>query len=63
VTEVLPLDPPYLQDFVPTHRLSLDRLQKILTSVPKGFLKPHEIDLMVFILQTRQQALAFEDSE
>ena len=59
----LPLDPPLLQDFVPTQRLSLDRLEKILTSVPQGFLKPREIDLMVFVLQMRQQALAFEDSE
>ena len=48
----LPLDPPLLQDFVPTQRLSLDRLEKILTSVPQGFLKPREIDLMVFVLQT-----------
>ena len=60
---LLPLDPPFLQNFVPTRRLSLERLQKILTSVPKGFLKPREIDLLVFVLQTRQQALAFEDSE
>jgi len=36
----LPLDPLSLQDFVPTQRLSLDRLEKILTSVPQGFLKP-----------------------
>jgi len=63
ILSLLPLDPLYLQDFVPTHCLSLDRLQKILTSVPKGFLKPHEIDLRVFVLQTRQQALAFKDSE
>ena len=59
----LPLDPPCLQDFVPTQRLSLERLEKILTSVPQGFLRPREIDLLVFVLQTRQQALAFEDSE
>jgi len=48
----LPLDPPSLQDFIPSRRLSLDRLQKILTSIPKGFLKPREIDLLVFVLQT-----------
>ena len=59
----LPLDPPCLQDFVPTQRLSLERLEKILTSVPHGFLRPREINLLVFVLQTRQQALAFEDSE
>ena len=47
----LPLDPPPLQDFVPTQRLTLDRLEKILSSVPKGFLQPWELDLLVFILQ------------
>jgi len=60
---LLPLDPPSLQDFVPTCCLSLDHLQKILTSIPKGFLKPQEINLLVFVLQMQQQALAFEDSE
>jgi len=34
----LPLDPPAVQDFVPTQRLTLNRLEKILSSVPKGFL-------------------------
>ena len=63
ILPLLPLDPPFLQDFIPSKRLSLERLQKILTSVPKGFLQPREIDLLVFILQTRQQALAFDDSE
>jgi len=60
---LLPIDPPVLRDFVPSTRLSLDRLEKILTSVPRGFLQPREIDLLVFVLQTRQQALAFDDSE
>ena len=59
----LPLDPPSRLEFVPTQRLTLERLEKILTSVPNGFLQPREIDLLVFVLQTRQQALAFEDSE
>ena len=60
---LLPLDLPSLQDFIPMAHLSPDHLQKILTSVPKGFLQPREIDLLVYILQTRQQALAFNDSE
>jgi len=60
---LLPLDPPFLWDFVPSQCLSLDCLSKILTSVPQGFLQPQEIDLLVFVLQTRQRALAFEDSE
>ena len=60
---LLPLDPPFLQDFVPSKRLSLDRLEKILTSVPTGFLQPREVDLLVFVLHSRQKALAFDDSE
>jgi len=45
-----PIDPPFLRDFVPSTRLLLDRLEKILTSVPRGFLQPREIDLLVFVL-------------
>jgi len=41
----------------------LGRLEKILMSMPKEFLQPREIDLLVFALQMWQQALAFEDSE
>lgn len=52
ILPLLPLDPPFLQDFIPSKHLSLERLQKILTSVPKGFLQPREIDLLVFVLQT-----------
>ena len=50
ILPLLPLDPPFLQDFIPSKRLSLERLQKILTSVPKGFLQSREIDLLVFVL-------------
>jgi len=47
----LPLEPPSHLDFVPTQCLTLEHLKKILTSVPKGFLQPQEIDLLVFVLQ------------
>ena len=59
----LPLDPPSIPNFLPTRRLTKERLQKIIDSVPKDFLLPREIDLLVFVLRTRDQALAFEDSE
>jgi hypothetical protein len=59
----LPLDPPLLTEFLPTKRLTENRLAKILSSVPKDFLRPREIDLLVFVLKTRERALAFEDSE
>ena len=59
----LPLDPPLLAEFVPTKRLTEERLKKILSSSPKDFLRPREIDLLVYILRSRELALAFEDSE
>ena len=59
----LPLDPPQLAKFLPTKRLTDERLAKILTTVPQGFLRPREIDLLVHVLRTRELALAFEDSE
>ena len=60
---ILPLDPPLLATFRPTKRLTEDRLQKILSSVPKDFLQTREIDLLVYVLCERELALAFEDSE
>ena len=48
---------------MPTQCLTLERLEKILSSIPKGFLQTREIDLFVFVLQMQQQALVFEDSE
>jgi len=59
----LPLDPPHLASFLPTKRLTKDRLSKILSSVPKDFLQSREIDLLVFVLREQELALAFEDSE
>jgi len=59
----LPLDPPQLVNFQPMKCLTCEQLDKILTSVPQGFLKPREIDLLVFVLCSRELALAFEDSE
>ena len=60
---ILPLDPPFLAQFRYTKRLTEERLQKILSTVPKDFLWPREIDLLVYVLQERELALAFEDSE
>ena len=48
----LPLDPTFCLDFIPMQQLTLECLEKILTSMPKGFLQPREIDLLVFVLQT-----------
>ncbi|RDB30717.1 hypothetical protein Hypma_006006 [Hypsizygus marmoreus] len=59
----LSLNPPLLENFVPTERLTHEHLDVILASVPEGFLQPREIDLLVDILQTRELGLAFVDSE
>lgn len=59
----LPTNPPSLSDFVPTKKLTIERLNDILSRVPEGFLKPREVDLLVHVLRTREDALAFEDSE
>ena len=48
----LPLDPPQLANYKPTKHLTCERLDKILTSIPQGFLKPNEIDLLVFVLRS-----------
>ncbi|GLB41124.1 putative transposition, RNA-mediated [Lyophyllum shimeji] len=59
----LSLDPPLLANFVPTGRLTRERLDSILQTVPADFLTPREIDLLAEVLRNRNQALAFEDAE
>ena len=59
----LPFDPPAYADFEPTVRLTQERLDKILQSVPDGFLSSREIDLLIFVLRSRDKAIAFEDRE
>jgi len=59
----LPLDPPLLTDFEPTSRLTLERLNYMLATIPKDFLTDREIDLLVFVISTRQLAFAFNDAE
>jgi hypothetical protein len=59
----LPLNPPFFADFIPTKRLTLPRLQKILSGIPSGFLHPREVDLLIHILDVCQQGLVFVDME
>jgi hypothetical protein len=61
--EPLPLDPPFLADFEPTPRLTRDRLDFILKTVPEGFLLKREVDLFVYMLKICDKALAFVDAE
>ncbi|GLB39425.1 putative transposition, RNA-mediated [Lyophyllum shimeji] len=59
----LSLNPPLLANFIPTARLTRERLDMILKTVPPGFLSDRELDLLVEVLWNRDQALAFEDAE
>jgi hypothetical protein len=59
----LPLDPPVYANFEPTERLTQSQLDKILATVPRDFLSSREIDLLIFVLHSRDKALDFEDHE
>jgi hypothetical protein len=59
----LPLEPPLLVDFEPTPRLSRERLDYMLATIPEGFLSKREVDLLVFVIRTRENAFAFNDTE
>ncbi|PIL33553.1 hypothetical protein GSI_04176 [Ganoderma sinense ZZ0214-1] len=60
----LPTHPPPRSEFQPTERLTLERLDLILANIPDHSpLSSQELDLLVFILSSRQGALAFTDNE
>ncbi|KAL1938197.1 hypothetical protein VTO73DRAFT_11841 [Trametes versicolor] len=59
----LPTHPPPTAAFSPTPRLSLERLNIILGTVPADFLWPAELDLLIHVLSERQAAIAFTDNE
>ncbi|KZT00324.1 uncharacterized protein LAESUDRAFT_601146, partial [Laetiporus sulphureus 93-53] len=59
----LPTHPLPLSDFIPTARLTQDRLDAILSTVPDGFLSSEEVALLVHIIDINQQAIAWTDSE
>ncbi|KAF9800795.1 hypothetical protein IEO21_10295 [Rhodonia placenta] len=56
-------NPPSRFEFRPTERLTQDRLNTIIDTVPEGFLTSAELDLMVYIVDNCQQAIAWSDSE
>ena len=59
----LPTSPKPLSEFVPTERITRERLQKMLSTIPAGFLWPAEIDLLVDVIVRREKAIAFCDNE
>ena len=52
-----------LAEFIPTARITSERLERMLKSIPSQFLWPAEIDLMVDVLVRREKAIAFCDNE
>ncbi|KAI9063702.1 hypothetical protein FKP32DRAFT_1549662, partial [Trametes sanguinea] len=59
----LPTYPPTLDEFSPTERLSRERLDTILSSIPDDFLRPAEIELLAYVVSERRAAIAFTDNE
>lgn len=59
----LPFDVPRLVNFVPTERITQERLEVMLQTVPENFLFSREIDLLAFIISNHEAAIAFTDAE
>ena len=66
--EIPPLPPlsfevPTLSEFIPTERITQERLETMLKTIPEKFLHPREIDLLVSVIRNRENAIAFTDAE
>lgn len=59
----LPHHPSSLSSFKPSEHLTQERLDKILLTVPPNFLSFQEIDLLVYVLDVSQNAIAFNDGK
>lgn len=59
----LPLDPPFRSAILRTPKLTEERLNHILNSIPQEFLSSRETDLLTWVLFDRENALAFTDAE
>lgn len=59
----LPSHPPSRAHFKPTTRMTQERFQSLLDTIPKDFLSSAEIDLMAHVVDTRQLAFAFTFAE
>ncbi|OSX67974.1 hypothetical protein POSPLADRAFT_1127967, partial [Postia placenta MAD-698-R-SB12] len=55
--------PPPCSSFRPTEWLMQERLDKIMNTVPDGFLTAEELNLMVYIVDICQEAIAWTDAE
>ncbi|RPD69679.1 hypothetical protein L226DRAFT_445493, partial [Lentinus tigrinus ALCF2SS1-7] len=58
----LPPLSPIVPDFVPTAKLTAERMEKININ-PDGYLWPEEERLFLHILQVNEKSIAFQDSD
>lgn len=58
-----PTHPPKRSSFRYTPKITPERLDMIVRSVPENFLSEEEIDLLVWVVGQNQDAFAFDDSE
>lgn len=59
----LPTHPPPLSNFVPTTRLTSERLDDLLSTIPDDFLSSDEVLLLAYVVIRRQDAFAWDFSE
>ncbi len=59
----LPIKPPPLEEFVPTERMTRERFDRLIATIPEGFLRPEEVALLGLVVSTREDAFAFTFEE
>jgi hypothetical protein len=55
--------PPPIEDFIPSLRLTHERLQGILERIPAGFVNTDELALIIHVIAKHPNVLAFTDAE
>ncbi|THU80495.1 hypothetical protein K435DRAFT_845093 [Dendrothele bispora CBS 962.96] len=59
----LPKNPPHYKTLKFGNRVTLERLELMLSKIEPGLLRPQEIDLLAYVVVKREMAFAFEHSE
>jgi Integrase zinc binding domain/Integrase core domain/RNase H-like domain found in reverse transcriptase len=59
----LPTHPPPWEEFQYTEKLTKERVEAIINTVPPGFLRKEELDLLVWVVGQNEHVIAYEDSE
>ena len=61
--EPLPFKPISAENFKYTEKFTPERVQTMIDTIPKGFLRPSEVDLLVYIVGMHQNAFAYSSKE